>query len=178
MSYLLTAFRVLLFVVFAASAWSKVRDRSALAELAGTLAAIRLIRSGRAAAIALLIAEAVTAAMLALPWLPSVAAFGAATALLCALSAGVGVVLRQRSRVTCRCFGASRSPLGRWHLVRNLALLGVAAIGLFVNEGTGGHPGGLMIAGSAGALLGALVINAEEIVALFRPSPIVNQKGS
>ena len=179
-SYLAMGCRILLLVVFAVSAWSKARDRAALLELADSLVTMRLAPAAwrRPAAVALLVAEALTALLLALPWTGGSVAFGAALALLLALTGGVAVALHRRVPVGCRCFGGSSTPLAPRHLARNLALVAVAVAGLVsATVGGTGHPGGLVVAGAAGALLAVLVIVADDIAALFDTSPVIDRKG-
>lgn len=180
MPYISMACRLLLFTVLALSAWSKIRNRTVLAELTASFSAIALVRlgGGRPAAFALVAAEAVAALALAMPWIPAAVAFGFAAVLLCALTGGVAVVLGRRLNVVCQCFGRSRTPLRARHLVRNLGLLATAVLGLAATGSGMGHPAGLVVAGFVGALVAVLVISIDDIAELLLPFPTTTgQKG-
>jgi len=180
MPYISMACRLLLFTVLALSAWSKIRNRTVLAELTASFSAIALVRlgGGRPAAFALVAAEAVAALALAMPWIPAAVAFGFAAVLLCALTGGVAVVLGRRLNVVCQCFGRSRTPLRPRHLVRNLGLLATAVLGLAATGSGMGHPAGLVVAGFVGALVAVLVISIDDIAELLLPFPTTTgQKG-
>lgn len=56
-----------------------------------------------------------------------------ATAILAVFTALLLVRLAQGRRPPCACFGAwSARPIGPWHIVRNLALLGVGVVAVVV----------------------------------------------
>jgi methylamine utilization protein MauE len=169
--YLALAARVLLGVVFLISVGSKLRGPAAFA---ASVAALRVVPAGwvRAVAVLVVTGEAATVVLLATP----AALFGFATAvlLLVAFSVAIGATIRRGTRTTCRCFGTSAVPLGPLHLVRNAALVAVAAGGAVATV-SGGAPaaGGLVVAAAAGLLAGGLVTVIDDIRQLFHPYPHV-----
>lgn len=169
MRYLDPVCRGLLLVVFLWSATSKIRSRRSLREFASSLSTMRLVGVRHAGPVAVSVAgaEAVVVALLAIPPLRA-AGFLAAGALLSLLTGGVALVLRRGEAAPCRCFGSSPVPLGRRHLIRNVLLVGVALVGLLAQTGQPALAGSL-VAGAAGALLGLLVAELDEIVQLFAP---------
>jgi Methylamine utilisation protein MauE len=97
-----------------------------------------------------------------------------AAALLVAFAAAIVLTLRRRRQVTCQCFGSSTVPLGRVHVVRNLALSVVAgclALGTATESaaGSGAAPASVAIAVAAGAIGAVAIARTDDIVALFRP---------
>ncbi len=128
--------RLVLAVVLGAAGVAKLRDRGGTAEALAAFGAPR--RSVAALAVALPIAELVTAAAL----VPRRAAWGAALAalaLLATFTAAVARALARGQRPDCRCFGQLEpSPIGASTLVRNGALLALAA---FVAGAGRGDPG-------------------------------------
>ncbi|BCL16544.1 MauE/DoxX family redox-associated membrane protein [Micromonospora sagamiensis] len=169
MPYLVTACQGLLAVVLLVSATSKLRSGQALRVLAGSLAAMRLVppRWAEPVAAVLAVAEAVAVVLLLIPATRRVG-FGAAAALLAVLAAGVAVVLARGTAQPCRCFGASATPLGRRHLVRNVVLCLAAFAGLVGPAGPA-VPAGTLLALLAGAVAGLLVTVLDDIVALLTP---------
>jgi hypothetical protein len=64
--------------------------------------------------------------------------------------------------------------LGRTHLVRNAAVSAAAVTGLALMSLTppgAGHPAGAALAVLVGAVLAALVVRIDDLVALFAPLP-------
>lgn len=177
MTYVLVACGVLLTGVFATSAASKLRGRTAFAEFVTATARIGGFRPDRARPVAMVVAGAevaivlgfVTAALAASRTLAGLAAAGAAL-LLAAFTGAVARAVRRGAAVPCRCFGASKTPLGRRHLVRNAVLLVAAGLGLAGALAAGGapvHPGGLAVAAGAGVLVAILAVATDEIADLF-----------
>jgi Methylamine utilisation protein MauE len=165
MSYVDVGCRVLLAVVFCWSAASKLRSRTAFTEFVRSLRP--LTDRAEPAAVVLVAGEvAVPPLLLVAPvWGLSVA-----WVLLLVLNAGVFFIVRRRLAVRCRCFGAA-GQLGIRHLVRNLALLGVATTGLvmaaFRTDTRAAWPGVLLAAGVA-TVLSTLVIRYDDIIELFQ----------
>jgi hypothetical protein len=173
--------------VFAASAAAKLRSRRAYRSFRAGLRETALMpeRLLPVAVAALPIAEAVTAGGLVTAavlvatagarGIPAAEAALTVAALMTAmLAAGVGVVMRRGTRARCACFGTgSGRPLGGVHLIRNLALLAVLAIGIV--GGPLGQarpaPAGTAVAGAAGAVAALLFIGWEDLAELFAPIP-------
>jgi len=166
------AFQFAIGLAFAVSAASKVLGRRAVAEFlvaVGELARVPARWRGP-------LAVAVVALELAVPVLlltpAAVAGLLLATGLLVAFSAAVAAALRRRSTARCRCFGPTATPLGPLHLVRNGLLGAVAAAGaalLLVAPTAPADPGGLVVAGAAGAVLAAVLIRVDDLISVFTP---------
>ena len=173
--------------VFAASAVAKLHSRAAYRSFRAGLRETALIPAGLlpVTVAALPGAEAVTAVGLAAAAvLVATAGPGASPAaetaltvawlLTATLAVGVAVVIRRGTQARCACFGAgSTRPLGGAHLIRNVALLAVLAVGLVSNPLGHGHPApvGAIVAAAAGAVAALLFIRWEDLAELFAPIP-------
>lgn len=174
MDEVVTALRVLLALVFVASAVGKLRGRDAYARF--TAATARLAPGSSAAAGTRWIAAAVVgakAAVVVLLVLPATAAFGfaLAAALLAAFTAAIVRALAHGDRAPCACFGDADTPLGPRQVVRNLSLAAAALAGFGATlSGTPRLPDatGALFAVAAGALVALLVLAADDIIELFR----------
>jgi len=177
MTYLLVACGVVLTGVFATSAASKLRGRAAFAEFVTATARIGGFRPDQARPMAMVVAGAeaaivlgfITAALAASRVLAGLATAGSAL-LLAVFTGAIVRAMRRGAAVPCRCFGASKTPLGRRHLVRNAVLLVAAALGLATALAAGSapvHPAGLAVAAGAGVLVAILAIATDEIADLF-----------
>lgn len=125
-SYGVMSDRYVLVLVLAASAIGKMTHRAELAEFGRTLrVGLRLPMAGLAAR-AWVAVEAVTALALALPPTVEYAAALAVGEFGC-LTAGAALLAAQQREFTCTCFGAGRSRLDWWAVLRNGALT-VAAL--------------------------------------------------
>lgn len=166
--------RLMLAVVFVLAAQSKVRGRKALADFTQTLGQFGFPRSWSGPlAITFIIAELACALLLLVA---AAAGYGLALALLGGFTLGIARVLRGGAKVRCRCFGASDTPMGAAHLVRNGLLLSVALLGA-VGHGLGAReplPVGVgVIAGAVGLLAGFFVTRWDDLVFLLR-GPVPN----
>jgi Methylamine utilisation protein MauE len=171
--------------VFAVSAFAKLRSRSAYRSFRAGLRETALVPERLLPVIAavLVCAEAMTAAGLtAATVLIATAASGAhvvaavaltaAGLLTAALAAGIALVMHSGARAHCNCFGASSGrPLGRVHLIRNVTLLAVLAVGLVSTSLSDGQPAavGAVVAAAVGAVAALLIIRWEELAELFTP---------
>lgn len=185
MSYLSVGLAAVLWCVFAASAWSKLRSRAAQRAFADSLRPLPLLpgRLVGPAAAAVTVAEA--AIVLGLGWSVVAALAGRAGArpaatlvllatglLLAVLTTGVVLAVRRRTGVRCACFGAAERPLGRRHVVRNGLLLAGAAVALVdvvVGPAHRPAPAGAAVALLAGVLGAAILIRLDDLVDLFLP---------
>src|SRR6185503_1951209 len=105
---------------------------------------------------ALLVAVEAAAAVL-LVVAPAVG-YALALALIAAFTAVLRRVVHSGQRVACWCFGASTTPVGVSHLVRNASLLAVAGLGLAAGALADGEAGALpvrLVALACGVLAGA-----------------------
>lgn len=130
-------------------------------------------------ATALLLAEVVVTALvaggavLALTAGPvwAAAGFAGATALLVAFTAAHAVTLARGRSVPCACFGRTERIVGPLTLLRTASLLALAVAGLVLALTASAQvgPAVALLAVPAGAVLGLLLVNLEDLVALFRP---------
>jgi hypothetical protein len=175
MAYALLACRCLVALVFLVSVVGKVggpRRYTAFVRATGRLLPTRAatrVRPGAAAA-AVILAEAAVVVLLAAsptaPW-----GFALAGLLALAFAAAVAAAIRRGERAPCNCFGVSQHPLGRGQLVRNLLLIAAAGAGLALGTSStvSVHPGGAVAALAGAAAIAAVLVTADDIVALFRP---------
>ncbi|MFI7635951.1 MauE/DoxX family redox-associated membrane protein [Nonomuraea sp. NPDC049400] len=168
MDYLAIACRCLIGLIFAISALSKIRGRQAYQEFARTTTTL-LPRHGRKLALPALAAEFAVPVLLALP-ATTLAGFGLAATLLTAFAVAIAAALRRGVRTSCRCFGASTTPLGTQHVIRNAALIAVSATGAALGPGDPAHPGGIAVAAVAAVVLATLVTRLDDLIDLFAPT--------
>jgi hypothetical protein len=171
--------RLLLCVVLATAAAGKLGRRRARREFAESLrpltaaGALRGLPVGALATVAVG-TEAVAAVLLLVP-ATAPAGLVASAVLLSAYGAGILLAVRAGVRLTCRCFGAGTSRLGRPEAVRNLALATVAAAAFLAGR-AGALPvasaPALTVAGTAGAVLALAVVRWDDLVfVLAGPAP-------
>ena len=159
------ALRALLGVVFAWSAAGKVTP-------AGFAAAVTMLREigvrtrTRLVAGLLVGAEVITVVLLAVPGTVR-AGTVAAVVMLGVLTAGVAVVVRRGLAVRCACFGATASPLGVTHLVRNAVLLACAGAEALSTASGANFAAGL-VAAITGAVLAVLIVRLDDLEYLIR----------
>jgi hypothetical protein len=131
MPYIALAARCLIGMVFAVSAFTKLRNGRAFRDFAAWVATLPMPLAGggrRAIAIAVAASEVAAVVLVALPWTGGAGLLLAAV-VMAAFAAGTFAVSRSNARTPCQCFGPSSVPLGTPHVVRNLALCVVAAVG-------------------------------------------------
>ncbi|MCM2390807.1 MauE/DoxX family redox-associated membrane protein [Streptomyces albipurpureus] len=175
--YIALSCRILLFGVFLTALAGKVHRKAAFDEFTTSIRDMRLFSPKVAGIVAVAVAVGELAALVLLA-LPATASIGLALAalLLLGFTAGMGAALRRGRRTPCRCFGASVTPLGPVHLVRNLVLAAVGATGaaaVAIGGGAGWppHPGGAAIAATAALVAVILVVRLDDLVALFSLAP-------
>ncbi|MGI5326412.1 MauE/DoxX family redox-associated membrane protein [Actinomadura nitritigenes] len=173
MDEIVTALRVLLALVFVASAAGKLRGRGAYARF--TAATARLAPRPLAAGTRWIAAAVVgtEAAVVVLLVLPATAAFGFALAavLLAVFTAAIVRALGRGDRAPCACFGDADTPLGPRQVMRNVSLATAALAGFGATlSGASGLPdvSGTLVAVAAGGLVALLVLAADDIIELFR----------
>ncbi|OPC77002.1 hypothetical protein B4N89_41190 [Embleya scabrispora] len=179
MGYALLACRVLLGLVLVASAGGKLRGGEAFrAFVEATRELGAPARRARSIAIAVVVGEIAAALSLAAP--PNgFVGFALALPLLTAFTIAILGALRRGTNASCACFGASATPIGRRHVVRNAVLITVAGTGLALGAAGASNPthlAGALTAVSC-AVIGALVlISTDELAELFdlgsAPGPI------
>ncbi|GAA1684739.1 hypothetical protein GCM10009765_37600 [Fodinicola feengrottensis] len=173
MLYVALACRLLIGVVFVASAATKLVGTSAFGDFVASVRQMRVLPRAwsRPVALAVVIAEVLTVVLVAIPLAASaMAGFGLGAALLAAFAVGIVISVRKGERTPCRCFGKSTTPLGPLHVVRNVFLICVALLGAAGALSTGSLDlGAAAVAAVAGLVVGGLVIVLDDIVDLFRP---------
>lgn len=162
---------MLIGVVFAVSATSKLTGRAAFVDFAASVRRMKLLPAAlvRPAAAAVVAIEVGIVGLLAVPVRSAaIAGFIIATGLLTAFTAAIVSVTVRRIDTTCRCFGRSVTPLGPRHVARNGVLLTVAVLGL-VAAVIGSPAAGpmLVVAGLTGLVVGALVTTFDDLMFLF-----------
>ncbi|GAA2707927.1 MauE/DoxX family redox-associated membrane protein [Micromonospora olivasterospora] len=172
MRYLEVGARALLAVVFVTALAGKVSGRASYTAFVRSLRQMDAVPVSvlRPAAAATVAAEAAVVLLLLCParW-SGTAGSALAGLLLAAFTVGVARTVRRGRRAPCRCFGASDTPLGWQHVVRNGALTAAAGLGLAASVSSAELPlAGASLAVFAGLLLGALVVALDDLVALFR----------
>ncbi|MFD8496967.1 MauE/DoxX family redox-associated membrane protein [Amycolatopsis sp. NPDC059657] len=169
MSYAELFFRAFLLGVFLFAVLGKARGRAAFNEFVRSIQGLRLTPRKWSAHVAALVvaAEAVVVVLLAVPG-TVVAGFGLAALLLIGMTGAIVVAIGTGRQAPCRCFGASVTPLGTAHVVRNLILLATAAGGLgFAGSAGATEPGGVVLALAAAVVGVLLVVRADDLMALF-----------
>jgi hypothetical protein len=172
MGYVEVAARLLIGTVFVVALAGKVSSAKAYAAFAASLRQMDVVpgRFVGAAAAASVAAEIAVVVLLAVPfgW-AAVAGFVIAAGLLAVFAAAIGLSLRGGNRAPCRCFGASATPLGKGHIVRNTVLVAISLAGLAAAAGGGPVPvPGAVVAGGAGLVSGILATAYDDLVSLFR----------
>ncbi|MBB3729022.1 MauE/DoxX family redox-associated membrane protein [Nonomuraea dietziae] len=165
MSHVLVASQVLLAVIFVVSAFSKLRSRTALRSFAATLGMLPGPARLPAAAATAAAEVAAAATMMVFPPI----GLAVSGMLLIAFSLWIAVSLRGGRREPCQCFGASATPLGPVHLIRNGLLLLVVALGwaTLMFPGDPVTVAGLALAVPVGLAAAALLIIFDDIADLF-----------
>ncbi|MGC4944373.1 MauE/DoxX family redox-associated membrane protein [Kribbella sp. DT2] len=176
MEYLEFGCRVLLGGVFAVSAGSKLSSRAAFAEFVA--ATVRLTGAAawlaRELAVGVVVAEIAVVVALMVPastqW-----GFAAAIGLLGAFSVAIVRSLRRGQRAPCRCFGASSTPLGLQHVIRNVVLAAFGVLG--ISGATAALELGPACVVAFAALIGvALVARLDDLIGLFRATTATPQQ--
>lgn len=166
--YLALACRLLIGAVFAASALSKLRSKAeyrAFARWLGMLPLPGLLRGAPAAA-AVAVAETAIVILL-LPAVTAAAGLALSAVALAAFAAGTLVTVRRGTAIPCRCFGAAESPMGNWHVARDLLLALLAAAGA-AGAAWPAHVAGSPAHAAAGIALSlAVAVTAAVPVVLF-----------
>jgi hypothetical protein len=162
----------MLFVVFASAVAGKVSSVRGFEDFRDSI--VLLIRPGRWAgraaealanglALAVVLAEVVAVVLLVVPGMRP-AGYVLSGLLLAVFAAGIVVAMRSKRRIRCRCFGSGGSVLGRQHLIRNVVLIMIAALGWAVAPTPGGAPQEVLVALVAGGLLGLLVTRWDDVM--------------
>jgi methylamine utilization protein MauE len=173
MRYLAVAASAMVGLTFLVASVSKLVGRGALREFVSSVRDLGVLPARAVPPVAVLVVVAELGAwmLIAVPLAATaVAGLVLAIGVLVAVTAGVGSALRRGAQASCRCFGPSGAPLGLRHVVRNTALVCVAAVGVVAWDRAGHAPaGGVAVAVAAGLLLGGVVTVLDDLIDLFRP---------
>ncbi|GLI02891.1 MauE/DoxX family redox-associated membrane protein [Phytohabitans aurantiacus] len=180
MPYLLLFAQCLIGLTFVLSVAGKVRGRREFRAFEESLRGMALLPGAlvRPVAAVVVAAEAVVPVLL-LPvlLLPgsgspfAIAGFLLGGTLLAAFTVAVALVLRRGTAAECRCFGgAAPTPFRRHHIVRNAALIAVAAAGGYAAWSGATLTGqSAAVAVPLGAVAALAVAYLDDLLALFRP---------
>jgi len=169
--YLVFGMRFLIGAVFLASTFGKLARRGGIGRFTDSVRGMRILpeRLARPVALAVIAGEASVCVLLTVPSrrtaLPGLAL---ATALLAVFTVAIALAVRRGVRAPCQCFGASTTPLGARHLVRNVLLVAAAVTGAAGSAAEGPvHPAGALVAAASGLLAGGVVAALDELHDLF-----------
>lgn len=163
--------RALLAVVLGAAAIGKLRRR-AFESFTLSLSAFGLPAAFARPSVAGLVVAFEAAAAVLLVVAPA-AGYALALALIAAFTAVLHRVVHSGRRVACWCFGASTTPVGVSHLVRNAALLVVAGLGIAAGALADGEAAALpvrLVALACGVLAGAAIARWDDLAYVVRPA--------
>lgn len=171
MDYLLFAARCVLGLVFAVSAWSKLRDFPAFLDALTTMRALPKALDRPITALVVILEVAVP--LLLLMSVTAPLGLALAAVLLIGFGAAIAVTLSRGTGAACACFGPASRPFGHRHLLRNTLLAVLAGAGALAGVGGGAVPplAGAVIA-AGGALVGALLMILFDEVAELVAGPV------
>ncbi len=99
--------------------------------------------------------------------------------LMLGFAGAIVAALRRGERRPCHCFGAGTRRMGPAHVVRNLLLATIAGLGLAAATATGPlDPFGAAMTVTAGTVVAALIVVADEIAELFRPMTPIEDRSA
>ncbi|MFV2171693.1 MauE/DoxX family redox-associated membrane protein [Actinomadura sp. LOL_016] len=168
MQYVALTARCVLGAVLLVAVLGKVRGRAAFAGFRLSVPGLAPGLPPTATAVAVVAAESAAAVLLATER-TAPAGLALAGAVLLAFAAAIHRTLRAGRPAACRCFGTGSAPLGRVHVVRNLALTAVAVTGLGTHLAASGpvHPAGAAVAAAFAGVLTLVFIFFGELADLL-----------
>ncbi|MGH3164377.1 MAG: MauE/DoxX family redox-associated membrane protein [Trebonia sp.] len=172
MAYLGLGCRCAIGLVFLVSAVSKLRSRGAFREFTAWLDSLPLPlvrRHPGVLAAALAAMEAGIVVLDPLPWTAwtARAALTAAALTLAVFTAGTWLAIIRGANQPCQCFGASATPLGRRHIVRDAVLCVIAATGALTAGSVAASGQGIAVSLFAGAVIALFVVFLDDLAALY-----------
>jgi hypothetical protein len=166
MAYAALTCRGLVGLVFAVSAFTKIRNVTTYREFASWLASLPVpLASNRALPPILAGAEAAIVVLVAVP-AAAVAGLVLAALTLAFLTAGTAVAVSRGARVSCQCFGPARTPLAARHVLRNGFLLAVAVTGALGTGLAAARPAVIALSLLAAMAAATFVVFLDDLVAL------------
>jgi hypothetical protein len=168
MVYIEISCRWLLAIVFACSAFAKLRDGASFRGFRSWLAdlPVPVARHAGVAAVAVAAAEVSIVILVVLPW-TVVAGFVIAVVTLAAFIGGTCLAIARGTTASCECFGTSGARLGWHHAGRDAALLAVAVTGAVVPGARGANPAGIAVGVAAAVILAVFVVFLDDWLALL-----------
>jgi hypothetical protein len=182
MGYIDLAMRAAIGIVFAVACTSKLRSRIAFERFTRSLEVLKLPSAAKPRLIAPVVvaAEVATVVSLAAPVAVAIG-FTLALTLLLAFAFSIVRAVTGGVQVPCQCFGSDGATLAGRHVLRNVLLVVLAAIGLAAQlSGTasGASVAGGLVAALAGAALGYMFIRWDDIAYLAAgPAEAVDTTG-
>jgi hypothetical protein len=171
MAYAALTCRALVGLVFAVSAFTKIRNVTAYRKFASWLASLPVpLASHRALPPVLAGAETAIVVLVAFP-AAAVAGLVLAALTLAVLTAGTAVAVSRGARVNCQCFGPSRTSLAARHVLRNGFLLVVAVTGALGSGPVAARPAGIALSLVAAVAGATFVVFLDDLVALIGSDP-------
>jgi uncharacterized membrane protein YphA (DoxX/SURF4 family) len=170
MDYIQIFCQAVIAVVFAFSAWSKLRGGKELAAFAESLRPHLGSGSSRTrlAAVSIAVSEAMAAVLTVIPFTARVGLL-LATALMLLFTAFVTRVVLTGTKAKCRCFGVSERRIGWPHVARNTILTVIAASGSAAPGSLGNDTAlaGCIISMVMGMTIALILVTLDDIVQLF-----------
>jgi hypothetical protein len=167
--YCALACRMLIGIVFAASAFSKLRSKTEYRAFARWLGQLPLPGPLRGAPAAAAVAVTETAiVVLLIPAATAAAGLVLSAVTLAAFSAGTLVTVRRGPAIPCRCFGASQSPMSTWHVARDLLLALLAAAAAVAASTPAPAPGGIALALAVAVTAAVPTVLFDDLLSIFR----------
>lgn len=168
MAYLLIGCRLIVGLVFLVAVVGKITSHVEF-----TTSVRRLVPwfPTRPTAWAVFTAEVATVVLLGVP-ATATAGFVVALTIVLGFTLAIAAALRRGEATACRCFGASNTPIGPSHVVRNCLLLAATAVGMLASllAPTGEvRVTDALLALVPATLLATGFVAFEELAALFTP---------
>jgi hypothetical protein len=167
--YCALACRMLIGIVFAASALSKLRGRTEYRAFARWLGQLPLPGPLRGAPAAAAVAVTETAiVVLLIPAATAVAGLVLSAVTLAAFGGGTLVTVRRDPAIPCRCFGASHSPMSTWHVARDLLLAVAAVAAAAAASSPAPAAGGIALALAVAVTAAVPTVLFDDLLSIFR----------
>ncbi|MEV5824730.1 MauE/DoxX family redox-associated membrane protein [Spirillospora sp. NPDC052242] len=172
MQYVALAARCVLGLVLLVAVLGKIRSRKAFREFRLSVPGLAPGLPATATAAAAVAAESAAVVLLAIGR-TAPAGLALAGAVLLVFAAAIHRALRAGRAAACRCFGTRAVPVGRTHIVRDLALAAVAAAGLAAAAAPGPvHPAGAAVTVAGAGVLTLVFVFFDDLTDLLTaPSP-------
>jgi hypothetical protein len=171
MAHLLLTVQFIVGGVFAVSAFGKVRAQSAFVRSLADFGVPERIRA--LVGVMVTVAEIAVVVLVLVPVtaVPGLA-FGAV--LFLGFAVVVGMTVRRGRRPRCRCFGVESAPLRGAHVVRNVVLAALAAVGALTGAVMNAAPafsaGSFVLVVLVAAVVVAVVVGLDDLLDVVAPA--------